>query len=76
MPSRMFLTQMKLSIESVALRTIDVIIIPDHFVFSLNQFANKLKCESWRLFIRIRWIFHPNSVLFLFKLISLQSFND
>ena len=51
MPSRMVLTQMKLSIESVALRTIDVLIIPDHFVLSLYQFANKLKCESWRLFI-------------------------
>ena len=54
MPSRVFLTQMKLPIESVALRTIDDIIIPDHFVFSLCVHANKPKCESWCLFIRSR----------------------
>ena len=50
MPSRVVLTQMKLSIESVALRTIDIIIIPDHFVLSKCLCANKLKCESWCLF--------------------------
>ena len=50
MPSRVVLTQMKLSIESVALRTIDIIIIQDHFVLRKDLCANKLKCESWYLF--------------------------
>ena len=38
MPSRVVLTQMKLSIQSVALRTIDIIIIQDHFVLT-NVYA-------------------------------------
>ena len=50
MPSRIVLTQMKLSVEYVTLRTIDII-IPDHLVLSLCLSANKLECESWRLFI-------------------------
>ena len=53
MPSRAVLTQMKLSDEYVTLRTIDMIIIPDHLVLSLCLYANKLECESWCLTIRI-----------------------
>ena len=42
---------MKLPVECVTLRTVDII-IPDHLVLSLCSDANKLECESWRLFIR------------------------
>ena len=42
---------MKLPVEYVTLRTVDII-IADHRVLSLCLSANKLECESWRLFIR------------------------
>ena len=41
---------MKLPVEYVTLRTVDII-IPDHRVLSLCLSANKLECESCRLFI-------------------------
>ena len=39
--------------QSIQRNNIVEILIPDHFVLSLNQIANKHECESWRLFIRM-----------------------